>query len=311
MSLQQTFLNLLIKHRYHIDQLIDYMDPPELENYLPSRISAKLLCNYLAPSGKRITTYELVMPRSVVAEFNTHGRLSRNTGSSRAIPAKKTIQRIENEPFFPLMWGKNQKGMQAYEELPKELHPRLNRIWNRGRKYMLEMTRELEKLEVHKQIINRPTEWCVYQTTICTMTEDENFFNLRRHPTTLPEFRYLANLMFECREDQKPEKVDVGFWSRPLLFDFDDLRREGYSELELNKISSGRCARVSYLTHAGIRDPKADIKLHDQMLEEGHYSPFQHPAQAMEKPEPSGNYIGWLQYRKTMPGEDIFRPKQN
>jgi hypothetical protein len=171
------------------------------------------------------------------------------------------------------------------------------------------MTRELQELEVHKQIMNRPLEWCIYQTTICTMTEDENFFNLRRHTDTQPEFRHLANLMYECREDQKPEEVPVGFWSRPLLFDLKDLEKEGYSELDLNKISSGRCARVSYLTHNGIRDPQADIELHDRMIIEGHYSPFQHPAKAMEKALPSGNYIGWEQYRKMIPGEAIFQPK--
>lgn len=309
MSLQQTFLNLLIKHRYQIDQLIDYIDPPEITDYLPSRISAKLLCNYLAPSGKRITTYELVMPRFMLVDFNTHRALSRNTASSRAIPILKIHQKMEKEPFFPLFWGKNQKGMQAYEELPKELHPRLNRIWNRGRRYILEMTKELNELEVHKQIGNRPSEWSIYQTTICTMTEDENFLNLRRYTDTQPEFRHLANLMYECREDQKPEKVPVGFWSRPLLFDLDHLIQEGYSELELTKISAGRCARVSYLTHAGIRDPKADIELHDDMLIKGHYSPHEHPARAMEKAERSGNFVGWEQYRKMIPGEDVFQPK--
>ena len=309
MSFQQNFLNLLIKHRYQIDKLIDYLDPPEIGDYLPSRISAKLLCNYLAPCGKRITTYELILPRFTLAQLNTHKRLSRNAASSRAIPGKKFAAKAENEPFFPLKWGKNQKGMEAFEELPQEIHPRLERAWNRGRKYILEMTKELNELGLHKEIANRPLEWCIYQTAIVTMTEDENFFNLRYHHSSQPELQNVAKLMYECREDQKPEEVPVGFWSRPLLFDLDDLIREGYSELELNKISSGRCARVSYLTHNGIRDPKADIELHDRMIIEGHYSPFEHPARAMEKSLPSGNFIGWEQYRKMIPGEEVFQPK--
>jgi hypothetical protein len=46
----------------------------------------------------------------------THRVFSRNAGSSRAIPVKKLIEDVLTDPFIPIFWGSNQKGMQAGEE---------------------------------------------------------------------------------------------------------------------------------------------------------------------------------------------------
>lgn len=79
---------------------------------------------------------------------------------------------------------------------------------------------------------------------------------------------------------------------------------------DLKKISVGRCARVSYLTHDGKRDTQADIDLHDNRLlhpsnpdDPDHMSPFEHVAMASPG-ERSGNFIGWHQYRKDFPNEN-------
>ena len=84
--------------------------------------------------------------------------------------------------------------------------------------------------------------------------------------------------------------------------------RAGGSIEDLIKISAGRCARVSYLTHAGKRDLDADIQLHDRLLESGHMSPLEHPARPLaeaelKESEWSGNFRGWRSYRKSISGE--------
>ncbi len=69
---------------------------------------------------------------------------------------------------------------------------------------------------------------------------------------------------------------------------------------------------MSYLNFEGKDDYDADIKLHDQLLASGHMSPFEHCAQAMNVVERnrysdehgSGNFKGFIQYRKTIPGEN-------
>lgn len=82
------------------------------------------------------------------------------------------------------------------------------------------------------------------------------------------------------------------------------------------KISTARCARLSYMTFDGEIDYEKDIKLHDQLLKARHYSPFEHCARAMDELEyeafvktKSGymtyewdhgwcnNFRGWIQYR--------------
>jgi DNA-binding FadR family transcriptional regulator len=72
---------------------------------------------------------------------------------------------------------------------------------------------------------------------------------------------------------------------------------------QLRKISVARCARVSYLTHDGRRDSAEDIRLHDQLAQNGHWSPFEHVAQSLETNERSGNFFGWRQYRKSFETE--------
>lgn len=76
---------------------------------------AKIIADSIMPAGNRITTMEVVMPRIVLAEFNTHRMLSRNSASSRAIPFKKMVKTVEDNPFVPIAWMKEHSGMQGTE----------------------------------------------------------------------------------------------------------------------------------------------------------------------------------------------------
>ena len=79
--------------------------------------AARILADSLAPSGVRLTTFEVRFPRFILAEWNTHRMLSRNAASSRAVPVRKLLEQVETEPFVPEYWGANRPGMQATEEL--------------------------------------------------------------------------------------------------------------------------------------------------------------------------------------------------
>ena len=81
---------------------------------------ARVLADSIGPNGVRLTTLEVTIPRIVLAEFNTHRVLSRNSASSRAIPVERMIQRVMKDPFIPAQWGVNQKGMQADFVLPTD-----------------------------------------------------------------------------------------------------------------------------------------------------------------------------------------------
>lgn len=64
--------------------------------------SAAILADSLGPTGIRLTTLQICFPRIVLAEFNTHRALSRNSASSRAIPIEHRIKAVRSDPFVPL-----------------------------------------------------------------------------------------------------------------------------------------------------------------------------------------------------------------
>lgn len=74
------------------------------------------------------------------------------------------------------------------------------------------------------------------------------------------------------------------------------------------KVATARCARVSYLTFDGEFSVESDMALHDRLRDAGHWSPFEHCATAMDRPDRwSGNYRGWVQYRKLFAQENVTR----
>ncbi len=302
---------------------------------------AKILRDSISPDGVRLTTMEVTFPRFSLAEFNTHRVKSRNSASSRAIPSEKQIKKIKENPVIPIYWGKNQKGMQANQELSLTEQGSAIKEWLAARDEMVHRAQNLYNLGVHKQIVNRLLEPFMWHTVICTATEWSNFFALRCHPDTQPEFRKFALMMRDLYYAHKPIPVEYGRWHLPLLQD-NEFVDYGYSDKDLEYINSsnasiytideakkiciGRCARVSYLTHDGRRDPQADINLCEKLQKSGHMSPFEHIARPMTRHEinkytPSGfpgswyqktlipfcgNFKGWIQSRKEIPYESDY-----
>lgn len=260
----------------------------------------KIIRDSVARHGKRLTTWELTYPRFVHAELMTHRLFSRNSASSRAIPIEKMIERVLTDPAMPVYWGKNQSGMQAATELDRDEISSAREEWLQARDSAVCHARELQAKGVHKQIVNRLIEPWMWITVILSATEFANWFHLRDHKDAQPEIREVAARMNELYHSARPMPLKVGEWHMPLTGFAGD---EHLSPEDMLKVSVGRCARVSYLTHNGERDVQADIDLCDRLSKSGHWSPFEHVARAMETATPSGNFIGWRQYRKLFSNE--------
>lgn len=275
-------------------------------------IKAEIVADSLAPSGIRLTTFVLTYPRFIHAEFMTHRVFSRNASSSRAIPVKKQIQMVIDNPAIPLAFTKNKKGMQGGEALSGEEHERATSVWLGARDRAVEYAKLLSDLEVHKQYANRILEPWAHITVVCTATEFTNFFALRVHPAAQPEICALATLMWEAYSKSSPNPLEDGDWHLPFV---SDLTKFFYKEPDsyntLLKMSVARCARVSYLNHEG-KDPtlEEDLALYDRLLGSVpiHASPAEHQARASTNPFlVSGNFKGWEQYRKTLKDENITK----
>lgn len=276
-----------------------------------TQYTAEIVADSLAPSGQRLTTFKLVYPRFIHAEFMTHRMFSRNASSSRAIPVPKMLEDIFNDYAEPCHWGRNQAGMQAREELSPEEQEKAKKIWKRLCHIALDGCSELHRLGAHKQVINRLNEPFQHMSVVCTGigAAYQNFFALRCHPDAEPNIQKLAWAMADAYHRSVPLEMHEEQWHLPFVSDAE--RHGTYSEFELIRASVARCARASYKNHDGTDpDMGKDAELYDRLVrgdrpewEPGHMSPTEHQAQALAANVNSGNLKGWLQYRKTLPRE--------
>lgn len=238
----------------------------------------KILADSISPTGHRLTSFEVTFPRIVLAEVNTHCVISKNSASSRAIPVDKRIAAVEEDRFVPEAFGRNQKGMQPGDALSGDEAIFAQNEWAAAGRHMIEHARALARLGVHKQYANRLLEPFSWHTAVITATDWDNFFHLRVNPLAQGEFRKAAELMRANMANSEPRSIDNGQWHTPYVEPEEALDQAW-------KVSVGRCARVSYLTQNGVRDPAEDAALTDKLLENGHMSPFEHVARPMSELE--------------------------
>lgn len=298
---------------------------------------ARMIKDSYSPSGVRLSTMELTFPRFILAEVNTHKILSKNSSSSRARPIEKILKVVQENPFIPEYWGKNQKGMQAFEELSITEQELASKEWIEARDDAFRHAENLLKIGVHKQITNRLLEPFMWHTALITGTEWMNMIALRTHKDAQPEFRRIALLTQELYNKSNPEYIRLGEWHLPLVSKEEltnDQNKYDTLEDKMNywkRVSAGRCCRVSYMTHDGKRDPQADIDLCAKLIHDGHYSPVEHMARPMTPEEAKTtyatavmlnevphdewyltrkafckNYRGWIQFRNEIPNESDF-----
>lgn len=141
----------------------------------------EILADSMNPQGDRITTFKLTYPRIIHAELMTHRMFSRNSSSSRAVPFKKMVEMVEENPFIPIAWQNDHKGMQGTKYNIDSAEIEQNKTqWLMardravGNAYILN-----QEFGVTKQLCNRLLEPFMWHTVLVTATEWENFFELR------------------------------------------------------------------------------------------------------------------------------------
>jgi len=265
-------------------------------------IKAKIVADTVNPKGKRITTFLVTYPRFIHAEIMTHRALSRNAASSRAIPIKKVIEAIKKNPVKPEWWGATQSGMQADCQLDESKIDECKDIWEDTMYEAIDRVSELDYLGLHKQIANRILEPWFHITVLITATDFDNFFALRAHKDTQPEFQVLAFRMLDKYLKNVPRSVCWGDWHLPFvepggctLFELDDRITQ----------SVASAARTSYTTQSDEFPLDKQKALVDRLAELGHWSPFEHQAQAIGTASRSGNFSGgWDQLRQKYQRQD-------
>lgn len=267
---------------------------------------------YLAP---RLTTLEVKMHRFVLAEFNTHRMFSRNSASSRAIPLAKQLNRVAQDPAWPIEWPAEQPGMQGGSALEDDALWMAQQLWRDVFSYTHERVDHYlaycergDRERLHKSLVNRLLEPFMYHTVIVTATEWDNFFEQRCSPLAQPEIRIVAEAMRDAiaastpveRRPRDASWLDQGGWQGwhlPYIDDEDFAAAAACGE-DVRHVSAARCARVSYLTHDGQRDVQEDAALYGRLVGQKHWSPLEHVARPTDPMIESGaNFRGWTQLR--------------
>lgn len=327
--------------------------------------SARIIADSVSPTGDRLTTAELIFPRFILPEFNTHRMLSKNASSSRAIPVKKQLEKVLTNPYIPERIGVNRSGMQASEYLAgnqlaiaqasvyrkrdraiigalEDLvganyverafgSENLSRIMMKGFSdsdltvfraimsyYDVSVARVAEDdkyrlpeefLNIHKQTLNRYLEPFMWHTVVVSGTDWENMFALRIHDDAQDEIRIPIDLLRDTMEESIPTPLAIGEWHLPFVQE-DEKELAKADPEKWRYVSAGRCARTSYETHDGKRDPEKDVFLaKERLLPHGHMSPFEHVATPNGENAYSGNFHGYTQFRKTIPFESNYAEK--
>lgn len=279
----------------------------EIHNGGQLGINVRIEKDSIGPSGVRLTTFVLKYPRFIHSEFMTHRVFSRNASSSRAIPLEKQIEELKKDIAYPIEFRKNQRGMQAAEALSDEDQIKARAFWQFACQNAIESAEKINGLVpegVHKQYLNRLLEPFAHISVIVTATDFDNFFALRYHDDAQPEIHELAKQMYEQYKNNRPQRLREGQYHLPFV-DFQDT-----SPIE-EKIyrSVACCARVSYNNHDGTTPTvEQNKRLYERLLgsQPIHASPAEHQAMAIgDASVQSGNFRGWIQYRKTLNGENI------
>jgi len=278
----------------------------------------------LSPQGDELITVLATFPRIILAEINTHRMLSKNTSSSRAIPFKKMVEAVQENPFIPIAWQKEHTGMQGYEYFQEGEYEAKERAWLRARDKAIEEAQQLDSLKVTKQLCNRLLEPFMWTTMLITGSREgwNNFFNLRCPQYKIHQGTYkskkealkyglsngelknwsdldwlqnneghaeihimdLAEKIYDAVNESTPKQLKADQWHIPMISDLESLKLSTDDQI---KLSVGRAANTSYTVVGDGKELTLEqaIKIHNKCKELNHSSVFEHCARAMSDKE--------------------------
>jgi hypothetical protein len=186
--------------------------------------------------------------------------------------------------------------------------------WNRARDWAIIFAQKFDDAQYHKQIVNRILEPFMHIDVLVTATEWTNFLALRDHEAAEPHIQILAHEIRKARQESEPKLLRRDEWHLPYVTDQDkkDLQLE-----DQLKVSVARSSRVSYSNHEGkVPSLTEDLVQYERLVGSTpiHASPAEHQAtpdiilagKRWMQPWFHGNLVGWKQYRKSLPNENIL-----
>lgn len=256
--------------------------------------SVKVIQDSVNTSDNRLITYEIETYRYIWAEVLTHKMLNKNAQSSRAVPVKSVLEVNENNPVFPLVWGKNQGGMSSTNLLEGIELESAKQLWKAASDNAFAYSKQLSEVGLHKMWANRITEPFSRIKVVMTGTEWDNFEWLRDDPSAAqPEIVDLARKIKDAKYNSSPLRLYPGQAHVPYVTrEFVRSSKQihyfvpGEGEVSLDialKISASCCGQVSYRK---LDDSfEKALQIYDRLFDgpKPHFSPSEHQGIVMQK----------------------------
>jgi len=222
-------------------------------------ITAKIIADSKNNFSNRITTMVVTMPRFILAEFNTHRMFSRNSASSRAIPFEKMVKSVQENPFIPIAWQRDHKGMQGTEYLDKEQTKICEVHWLASRDESVERAKIINATEVTKQLCNRLLEPFMWHTVIISATEFSNFFALR-----CPQYEFSSNKIYRSWKDLQSSNNNIA--DNSLLNRLQS--NKGQAEIHMMALAEAMWDAMNESTPKVLKAGEWHIPFGDQILDD-------------------------------------------
>jgi hypothetical protein len=272
-------------------------------------IRATVVADSVNPQGARLTTFELVAPKQLVAQFNTHGMIRRDSASSRAVPTLRILEQVRSDPYRPSPWTYRQRGMQPAGPMTPGDAAAMDRIEADLRRAVIEAVAEMERIRAAKEDINRYLEPWMWTTIVATATEWDNYLALRDHGDAQAAHARLARAMREALDASTPvrrgtatgDPLNRSAWHLPYVTEEERYGLPDWRHLPL--ISAARCAGVSYFRQGATKTLAEEVERALDLVRARHWSPTEMPALAVPGAAWHGPYRGWKPLRKHYGGE--------
>lgn len=286
--------------------------------------TAKIIADSINPAGSRLTTFEVQVPKYMLAQLNTHRTLSRNYESSRAKPFWRVLQQVCEDPYIPERFGKYNSGMQPAGYFEGEKASELNCVWGDSATWAAHGAIDLGYLnpktystahdelrkavyeggsfewfkdnppQVAKETINRLLEPFMKVTGVVSATNWDSLLTTRTAQDAQDDINTMARAIQSGLAENEPTPIKWGEWHVPFS-------NADYADSYELAQAVERVARVSYGNlHLVSKRPVGE--LFEQLQDGGHWSPFEHVAQADEEGYTSNYHTSWSQYRHILGG---------
>lgn len=282
-------------------------------NYYDNQFSVKIIADSIdvRRDGKRITTFLLEIPQTVLSHIVRHRVYSFSVSSKRALSTTR-LNKAAN--FIPKMRRKDSRGMQPIEFFDEDWDYDEYDMWKSAKEHAEFLSSEMEESGVAKEISNQLMVPFQIVSVLLTGTDFENLFELRIHKDTQIETQYIAAKMWEALQTNTPKVLTKNEWHIPF-YSPDMANLPIHEQLA---VSAARCARTSYVVPNTNKNStiESDISLCKKLLTKPfHASPFEHiatPATMYDlypelgqyqffedlRTKYFGNFSQWVQFRK-------------